>query len=966
MTPDTKEKAPEVARKNLPKDAKIVIADAKNDITIPFFSNVLQPTDDTLIKRGGGKGLALYDEVERDTHAGSVLQKRKATLVGREWEVKASGESPIDMEAADFVDEQLKRLSFDRMCEDLLDATLKGFAISEVVWERMGNRIQPRKIVSHDQRRFVFDLDWRPRLLTLANMHEGIELPDRKFMCHRFGVKGNNPYGLGLGSSLFWPVLFKREGVAFWLTFLDKFAGPTVVGKTPYGLPDNEQIKLLNTLKKLVQNSAVTIPMGVDIDLLEASRSGTVSYEDWCRYWDGQMSIRVLGETLTTDVGKSGSRALGETHHDILEFLVDADADLLSTTFHETLFQWMVDYNFPGAKVPHVWRIRAADELKDAEVKEKKAAASKQEDEAISQIVATSNKFENDDDAREYIAKFAPNTLDEDMLDRLVKARHAFGSASIGHNGGPPLDDPKKKVLTDPEFAESELLAEGETQAAIVDQLMDRAARDEEQKVAFVLSAIDQAKDLDEAARLVLEAGAQWQAEPIAELMVDALTVASLHGREAVLDEMEEDADFADPEVFNQPFKEQVDFFTQKEPRPTKEWRDAMRGDHDRAFVVAGAKDRAMLQDFQQAIGKAIKDGTTLEEFRKDFDAIVARYGWSYNGERGWRSRTIYATNIRTSYMAGRLKQMLDPAVLKARPYWEYVHGQTRKPKIPRRQHQAWNGLILPADDPVWSWLFPPNDWQCSCGVRTRSERDLKRMGKTGPDTPPAKLMEPYLDKKTGKLTEKVQGVGFGWDYQPGGLWARGLTPSQIDQSKAKLAFDVDDVEPLADMIAKAKPFKSKKLSPGKDAEFYVGKFMGAFGAKLGQSLLFKDKAGDQVLISDELFRNAKGDYKALKRGHDVHTAQLAEAIKDPDEIWIGVAERIIPEDQGGGVERVLDRKYIRVDPKTGLLAIFELFQDTWTGKTAFHPLKKKSVKTDVNQIDKRRGGKLLYKRGRK
>lgn len=964
MTPDAKDTASEVAKKNLPKDAKIVIADAKNDITIPFFSDILQPTDDTLIKRGGGKGLALYDEIERDTHAGSVLRKRKTTLVGREWEVTPGGERPIDLEAADMIEEQLKRLSFDRICEDLLDATLKGFAISEVVWERDGNRIQPRKIVSHDQRRFVFDLDWRPRLLTLANMHEGIELPDRKFMVHRFGVKGNNPYGLGLGSSLFWPVLFKREGVAFWLAFLDKFASPTVVGKTPYGLPDNEQLKLLNTLAGLVRNSAITVPMGVDVSLLEASRSGSVSYEDWCRYWDGQMSIRTLGETLTTDIGKAGSRAASETHHDILELLVDADADLLSTTLNETLFQWLVDYNFPGAKVPHVWRIRAADELKDAEVKEKKASASIKHDEAIAQIVATANKFEDDDDAREYIASFAPDTLDDDMLDRLVKARHAFGAASTP----PAMDDPKKKDLIptepDPEFAEGDAEQEGDIQAAITDQLIERTERDEARKVSSVLAALDTATDLEDAARQVLQAGAAWSVDGVAEVLTDAFAAASLNGREAVLEEMDEDAGFADPDVFNQPFKEQVDFFTQKEPRPTKEWRDVMRGDHDRAFVVAGVKDRAMLQDFQQAIGKAIKDGTTLEEFRKDFDAIVARYGWSYNGERGWRSRTIYATNIHTSYMAGRLKQMLDPAVLKARPYWEYVHGQTRKPKVPRRQHLAWNGLILPADDPVWSWLYPPNGWECSCGVRTRSKRDLERMGKKGPDTPPAKLMEPWLDKKTGKLTEKVQGIGFGWDHQPGGLWARGLTPSQIDQSKGKLAFDVDEVEPLADMIANAKPFKSKKLATGKGAEFYVGKFMGAFGAKLGQSLLFKDKAGDQVLISDELFRDARGKYKVLKRDRQVHAAQLAEAIKDPDEIWIGVAERAIPEDQGGGVERVLDRKYIRVDPKTGLLAIFELFQDTWSGKTAFHPLKKKSIKTDVNQIDRRRGGKLLYKRG--
>lgn len=42
-------------------------------------------------------------------------------------------------------------------------------------------------------------------------MRDGIDLPDRKFIVHRHGVVGNNPYGLGLGYQLFWAVLFKRE-----------------------------------------------------------------------------------------------------------------------------------------------------------------------------------------------------------------------------------------------------------------------------------------------------------------------------------------------------------------------------------------------------------------------------------------------------------------------------------------------------------------------------------------------------------------------------------------------------------------------------------------------------------------------------------------------------------------------------------------------------------------------------------
>lgn len=258
------------SRQNLPAQARTLIADARNDITIPYYSGVLQHVDDTLIQQGGGKGLALYDEIERDTHAFSMLQKRRKGVTARAWEVEPGGDRPIDQEAADLVRKQLTALPFDRITEDLLGATLRGFAVSEVVWERDGAEIRPSRVKSHAARRFVFGEDWRPRLLTWTDMRDGMALPDRKFIVHRVGVQGNNPYGLGLGTRLFWAVLFKREGVAFWLHFLEKFAGPTVVGKTPYGMLAEDQTKLLQSLERAVTASAITVPIGTDVDLLEA------------------------------------------------------------------------------------------------------------------------------------------------------------------------------------------------------------------------------------------------------------------------------------------------------------------------------------------------------------------------------------------------------------------------------------------------------------------------------------------------------------------------------------------------------------------------------------------------------------------------------------------------------------------------------------------------------------------------
>lgn len=431
-------------RKNLPTAARTLIAGIQNDITIPFFTGVLQHADETLIQQGGGKGLGIYDEIKRDTHAGAMLDKRKNALVSRDWEVEPGGDQGIDKEAAQLVEDCINPLPFDQICRNLLDATLDGYAVAEIVWGLVGNRIMPLRIKAHDARRFVFGRDEAIRLLTWTSITEGEPLPDRKFIVHRVGVRGNNPYGLGLGSSLFWPVLFKREGITFWLHFLEKFAGPTVVGKTPYGVLSDEQNKLLNTLASVRTSSAVTVPIGTDVSFLEASRSGSVSYEQFIAYWDRQISIRVTGETLTTQVGDGGgNRALGEVHAEQLDVLADSDGDLLTDTLRDQLARWIVEYNLPGAAVPAIRRLRPKNDSAAADTRKRKAEAAKASDEAITAIVKQAAKFDEDQVAREYIVSFdVTDGLSDKTIDALVAARSRFASSAEPADPFVTDDDP--------------------------------------------------------------------------------------------------------------------------------------------------------------------------------------------------------------------------------------------------------------------------------------------------------------------------------------------------------------------------------------------------------------------------------------------------------------------------------------------------------------------------------------------
>lgn len=360
----------------LTPDMMRMLATAANDITIPHYTDVLRSQDETLLAKGGAKGVLLYEEVRRDGHALAVLGKRADKVIAREWTVETASEDATDVRAKELVEQVLRSIAFDQPCRDLLSATLFGFSAAEIVWGVRDSLTVPVRLKGHNQGRFVFDTDWRPRLLTREAPSAGIELPERKFIVHRHDPDGSDPYGRGLGRVLFWHVLFKREGVGFWSYFLEKFASPTPVAKYPIGTPPSEQDRLLQHLLGLVQNGALAVPIGTDVDFLQGSASGAASYEEWCRYWDEQTSVAVLGETLSTNVKGQGARAATESHMAVSDGVADADTDMLSTTLNDTFVRWIVEFNLPGARPPTVWRVRPKNE--EAIERHKSARADRQ------------------------------------------------------------------------------------------------------------------------------------------------------------------------------------------------------------------------------------------------------------------------------------------------------------------------------------------------------------------------------------------------------------------------------------------------------------------------------------------------------------------------------------------------------------------------------------------------------------
>jgi hypothetical protein len=208
-----------------------------------------------------------------------------------------------------------------------------------------------------------------------------------------------------------------------------------------------------------------------------------------------------------------------------------------------------------------------------------------------------------------------------------------------------------------------------------------------------------------------------------------------------------------------------IDFLRGKTGVTTQHWTDLWRGQHSRQFMVAGAATEALVSDFQAAVQGAIEQGTTLRDFRKSFDGIVAKHGWVHNGAPAWRARIIYETNLSMAYSAGRYQQMSEPDTLAVFPFWQYVHSGAAHP---RQQHQAWNGLTLRADDEFWKTHYPPNGWRCGCRVRPLSSRDMARQGRAAPDAAPPVVTRPWTNPRTGQTHQVPEGIDPGFDYNPG------------------------------------------------------------------------------------------------------------------------------------------------------------------------------------------------------
>ncbi|MEX2475057.1 PBECR2 nuclease fold domain-containing protein [Marinobacter sp.] len=403
------------------------------------------------------------------------------------------------------------------------------------------------------------------------------------------------------------------------------------------------------------------------------------------------------------------------------------------------------------------------------------------------------------------------------------------------------------------------------------------------------------------------------------------------------------------------PFNEQIAFFRRKLDIPTTGWTDLYSSENDWGFAVAGANRNDLVADFRSSIDTLIAEGGTIESFRKDFDRIVADHGWDYNGGRNWRSRVIYQTNLYQSHNAG-VNEQLDTYQADL-PYRRYRHSLAAE--NPREQHLAWDGLILRADDPFWATHSPMNGWGCQCYVEGLTDLDLEEMGKGGPDVAPDiewETREIGQSSETGPRQVRVpKGIDPGFEHSPGQSRLHNSVPPELPGMPASRGAvpGLPNRRPPSD-LPEPRPAAREILPNDLPDADYAEAFIEPFGAALDQPVIYRDVLGEALTIGAELFNDRKtGRLNANQGGRGPTLPLMAEAIRNPDEVWVRL------EHPPGGEELVVRRRYLARLLVPGRDApasvVFEHSASGWSGMATFGP--------DAQDINDMRIGIRLYRR---
>lgn len=254
----------------------------------------------------------MYESALLDLHLTGVINKRLVGVSRIPIEFRRDG-APDKK-----VNTQLRSPWFRRFVKDILWSKFWGFSLFQ--FYRDGDWISYDLI---DRKHYD---PVRKEILRYETDNSGIPIEEFRNMLY----VGDGPRELGLLAKIVPMVLYKRGDMGDWAQFCQVFGIP--IREYTYDAGDEQaRQRLLQDARNQGANAVYIHPKDSALNLIEAAnKSGTVDlYERFKDACNTEISIAVLGNTLTTDSKANGTQALGTVHKDEEEQQKEDDRDFV-------------------------------------------------------------------------------------------------------------------------------------------------------------------------------------------------------------------------------------------------------------------------------------------------------------------------------------------------------------------------------------------------------------------------------------------------------------------------------------------------------------------------------------------------------------------------------------------------------------------------------------------------------------
>lgn len=292
-----------------------------------------------------GKTRSELRRLMADDEIAAALETRRAAVAGTDWHIER-GDAPIAV--YDFVNEQI-----DAMIDDTVRAAWQavpfGYSVIEMIYRPgAGGRVEWDRVAAPPFEWFRPQQDGSIRYFPSYGNSTGYGDPvdsERKFFLTVRNRTVSNPHGEALLAALYWPWFFRTNGWQFWAKFLERHGSPLLVGKTR-----RDPSAMADALNAAVQSAVLAIHTDDDVLISGASNSGD-AFSAFSSAADRRIQKLVLGQTLTTDTGATGSYAAAKVHNEVRDDRRIADCALVAKTVNR-MISALVAINFPGAVAP--------------------------------------------------------------------------------------------------------------------------------------------------------------------------------------------------------------------------------------------------------------------------------------------------------------------------------------------------------------------------------------------------------------------------------------------------------------------------------------------------------------------------------------------------------------------------------------------------------------------------------------